>query len=114
MPLNFYELYNLLNENTISQELKNLKKNIPRLSEDIIEAKKELKAAFLHLDIADKSLEALAKWMVLIFLKPALAKSNQDINYLWSAMHQAALSKRYNIDFTTWYSVPVSHLKVKT
>jgi hypothetical protein len=69
MPLNFYELYKLLSENTVSQELKNLKKNIPRLSEDIIEAKKELKAAFLYLDIADKSLEALAKWMMFLITK---------------------------------------------
>jgi len=42
MPLNFYELYHLLNENTVSQELKSLKKNFPRLSGDIIEAKKEM------------------------------------------------------------------------
>ena len=67
MPLNFYQLYNLLNENTVSQELKRLKKEKPEFDE-------LLKASYVSINqilpnISEKSSRIIANWVLFGFFK---------------------------------------------
>lgn len=82
MPLNFYQLYGLLKENTVSQEIKSLRQKDPSIGETLSELKKELKAAFLHLTIHDKSLDALSKWIILSLKKSSAPISERMLRYV--------------------------------
>jgi hypothetical protein len=70
----------------------------------------------MHISMVTRERVIREQWM-------PIANANEKQSWLEEAdflkelqkkVCEAALSKRYNIDFTTWYSVPVSHLKVKT
>jgi hypothetical protein len=79
MPLNFYELYNLINEDTVSQSLKNRKdkESLKRLIKECVSlAKTRLN------NIGDKSLESLAKFVISYELKLKWRDPNQNIGDL--------------------------------
>ena len=77
MPLNFYQLYNLLNENTVSQELKRFKKEKPEVDE-------LLKASYVSINqilpsISEKSLRIIANWLLFEFFKGPHADNMQKL-----------------------------------
>jgi hypothetical protein len=75
--MNFYQLYNLINENTVSQELKKLKKENPSTIEKFLPLIYKQIKDFLP-NINDKSLKTVANWI--LFLYFYFCKQNQIYN----------------------------------
>jgi len=75
--MNFYEFYQLINENTVAQEIKKFKKENPSTAEKLLPvAYKQIKD-FLP-NINDKSLKTIANWI--LFLYFYFCKQNQIYN----------------------------------
>jgi hypothetical protein len=75
--MNFYQLYNLINENTVSQELKKLKKENPSTIEKFLPVAYEQTKHFLP-NVNDKSLKTIANWILFLYFH--FCKQNQIYN----------------------------------
>ena len=115
--MNFYQLYNLINENTVAQEIKKLKKENPSIVEKL------LPVAYKHIkdflpSINDKSLKTITNWILFLYrggiynaslvtfdlkLLPyqAYLASQIDNNGNWSAI----LSNKFNDPKFTIYNL---------
>lgn len=68
--MNFYKFYNLLNENTVSQELKRIKKEDDNLDFSVEGLYEYIKISLTKLEsyINEKSIERISKWFTLIII----------------------------------------------
>jgi hypothetical protein len=99
--MNFYEFYQLINENTVAQEIKKLKKENPSTVEKV---EKLLPVAYKHIkdslpNINDKSLKTIANWILFLYRgginNPSLDTFNTFLfNVLTLFLHQAYLASQ--------------------
>jgi hypothetical protein len=82
MPLNFYKLYSLLNENTVSQELKRFKQNKKFKEKNVVqnlieEIKRKKFPPNTLVNISENGKNAIANWILLNYFKYKGIGTNQ-------------------------------------